>query len=133
MNTMVYTHGFYLAIGMAATIGVVWKLQHGGWPFLVRWFAGNQPLAESWSHLLAVGMYLLHAGCLLLALQLGTAATNETEAIELLATKLGLVLLALAVTHFLHVKAYWSLYRFAPKPAPAIVEAEMVPEPAARA
>ena len=129
MNAMIYTHGFYLAIGLAATIGVVWKLQRGGWPFLVRWCEGNQPLADAWSHLLAVGMYLLHVGCLLLALQLGTAATNETEAIELLATKLGLVLLALAVTHFLNVKAYWSLYRFAPKAAPAVVNAEVVEEP----
>jgi hypothetical protein len=131
MNTMVYTHGGYLLLGIAATIWVVRTLQRGGWPFLVRWCRGDQPLADSWSHLLAVGMYLLHVGCLLLALRLGAQATSQTEAIELLGTKLGLVLLALAVTHFLHVSAFWGLYRTGRRHQPTVVDAEIVPEAAA--
>jgi hypothetical protein len=49
----------------------------------------------------------------LLALRFGGVATTPTEAIELLSTKIGLVLLALAFTHLLHVKLYWRLYETA--------------------
>jgi hypothetical protein len=115
MNTMVYTHGIYAALGIAATIWVTWTLKRKGETFLARWLGGERPLAASWSHLLSVGVYLLHVGCLLLALRLGTAATNEVEAIELLGTKLGVVLLALAATHFIHVAAYWGLVRRLPQ------------------
>jgi len=115
MNTMVITHGWYLALGLAATVWVVWSLRRSGLAFLAEWCGGDTLLAASWSHLLAVGVYLLHVGCLLLALRFGGQATNQIEAIELLSTKIGLVLLALAVTHFLHIKAYWRMHQAAPK------------------
>lgn len=79
----------------------------------------------------AVGIYLLHVGCLLLAWRYGGQATTDIEAIELLATKIGVVLLALALTHFLHIKAYWQMYRLTPhKPiAPgAVIVPEVVAE-----
>lgn len=132
MNTMVITHGCYLLLGLAATIAVVWTLQRRGLTFLVRWCGGDEALAASWNHLLAVGSYLLHVGCLLLALRYGGQATSEVEAIELLSTKIGLVLLALAATHFLHLKAYWAMHRAAPKPLPTAVDAIIVAEAIAR-
>lgn len=130
MNTMVITHGGYLLLGIAATIWVVWTLRRRGLPFLVRWCGGDEQLAVSWNHLLAVGIYLIHIGCLLLALRYGGQASTEIEAVELLATKIGVVLLALAVTHFLHIKAYWQMYRHTPatkvRPAAAPIVAEIV-------
>jgi hypothetical protein len=45
-----------------------------------------------------------------------------------LATKIGLVLLALAVTHFAHIKIYWQMYRHAPPAKPAPVAAVIVPD-----
>ena len=125
MNTMVITHGFYILLGIAATIWVTWTLQRRGRPFLARHY-GDEALAGSWSHLLSVGVYLLHVGCLLLALRLGGSVQTQTEAVELLSTKIGCVLLALAVTHFLHIKAFWRMHeetaaaaprKFAPGPA----------------
>ena len=131
MNTMVITHGLYVLLGIAATVWVVWTLRRRGLPFLIERCGGDELLATSWNHLLAVGIYLLHIGCLLLALRYGGQAMNETEAVELLATKIGVVLLALALTHFLHIKAYWGMYRNAPdKTVP--IEAEIVPEIATR-
>jgi hypothetical protein len=132
MNTMVITHGYYILLGIAATVWVVWTLRRRGIPFLVPWCGGDEQLAASWTHLLAVGIYLLHVGCLLLALRYGGQATTETEAIELLATKIGVVLLALAVTHFVHIKAYWQMYRDAPPTKPAPIDAVVVPEIVAR-
>ena len=128
MNTMVITHGGYLVLGIAATIWVVWTLRQSGLPFLVRWCGGNEQLAASWNHLLAVGIYLLHIGCLLLALRYGGQATTEVAAIELLATKIGVVLLALAVTHFAHLKIYWQMYRYTPQLKPTAIPAVIVPE-----
>ena len=110
MNTMVITHGIYILLGIAATVWVTWTLQHRGRPFLARACDGDEGLAGSWSHLLSVGVYLLHVGCLLLALRLGGNVLTQTEAVELLSTKIGFVLLALAVTHFLHIKAFWRMH-----------------------
>jgi hypothetical protein len=119
MNTMVYTHAAYVALGIAATIWVTWTLSRRGLPFLERW-CGDASLAAAWSHLLSVGIYLLHVGCLLLALRLGSNAATQEEAIELVASKMGIVLLALSVTHFLHVKAFWSMLRAAPHEKPIV-------------
>ena len=126
MNTMVTLHGAYLAIGIAATVGVIWTLQRRGRPFIVRALGGDEPLANSWSHLVAVGMYLLHVGCLLLALRYGGAATDGVQAIELLSTKIGIVLMALAVTHFLHVKAFWDMRHPVKRAAAQAIDAEVV-------
>jgi len=126
MNTMVITHGAYLFIGIAATVWVIWTLQRRGRPFFVRSLGGDEALANSWSHLVAVGMYLLHVGCLLLALRIGTTATDGVAAIELLSTKIGVVLLALAVTHFLHVKAFWDMRHPVKRAAAPVIDAEVV-------
>lgn len=126
MNIMVITHGGYLLLGVAATVWVIWTLQLRGRPFLVRALGGDQPLADSWSHLLAVGMYLLHVGCLLLALRYGTGATTQIEAIELLSTKIGIVLMALAVTHFLHLKAFWDMRHPVKRTAATVIDAQVV-------
>src|SRR5258705_13105443 len=114
MNTMVLTHGWYLALGLAAIVWVAATLQRRGLAFLVRWWEGELPLVASWNHLLTVGVYLLHVGCLLLALPYGGQAVNQTEVIELVSTKIGVVLLCLAATLFLHLKAYWALHRALP-------------------
>lgn len=109
MNTMLITHGLYILLGIAATIWVTWTLARRGRPFIAR-ACGDEVLAGSWSHLLSVGVYLLHVGALLLALPIGSDILTQTEAVELLSTKIGFVLLALAVTHFLHIKAFWKMH-----------------------
>jgi hypothetical protein len=114
MNTMVLTHGWYLALGLAAIVWVAATLRRRGLTFLARRWEGELPLVASWNHLLTVGVYLLHVGCLLLALPYGGRASNPIEVIELVSTKIGVVLLCLAVTLFLHLKAYWTLHRGLP-------------------
>jgi hypothetical protein len=126
MNPMVITHGCYILMGVTATLCVVWTLQRRGQAFLIRWWQGDEALAASWNHLLAVGLYLMHVGALLLALRYGGQAVTQTEAIELLSTKIGFVLLALAVTLFLHVKAYWAIHRHLPRAKPLAIDAEVI-------
>jgi hypothetical protein len=127
MNLMVITHGCYLVIGIATTLAVISTLERRGQHFVIRWWNDDHLLAASWNHLLTVGLYLLHIGALLLALRYGGQALTQTDAIELLSTKIGFVLLALAVTLFLHVKAYWVIHRALPAANAAVIDAEMAP------
>lgn len=126
MNTMVLTHGWYLALGLLAIVWVAATLQRRGLAFLARWWSDDLPLVDSWNHLLTVGVYLLHVGCLLLALPYGGQATNQTEVIELVSTKIGVVLLCLAATLFLHLKAYWALHRSLAAATCTVIEAQAV-------
>ena len=74
--------------------------------FLTKGCKGNDELAGSLSHLLSVGFYLLHIGCILLTLKMGGYAIDLVEAIELLSTKTGMVLVVLAISHFAHIALY---------------------------
>lgn len=96
----------YLLVCIPITVWVARKLSSNGRVFLARGCKGNEELAGSISHLLSVGFYLLHIGLILLALQLGGHATNTIDTIELLSTKIGAVLLVLAVSNFAHLMLY---------------------------
>src|ERR1700693_4255979 len=91
----VWTYLAYLAISVALTIWVARTLHKNGRIFLVDSFLGNEPLADSVNHLLAVGVYLVNAGYVALALKYGEKPVNLAQAIETLSTKVGLVLLVL--------------------------------------
>jgi hypothetical protein len=105
-NVMPTTHLGYLAIGIALTIWVARTLRIHGHVFLAKGCKGNDELAHSLSHLLSVGFYLLHIGCVLLTLRLGGYAIDLVGAIELLSTKIGFVLVVLAISHFAHIALY---------------------------
>ena len=68
---MPLTHIIYLAVGTAVIIWVAHTLRTHGRVFLARGCKGNDELASSLSHLLTTGFYLMHIGCLLLALRYG--------------------------------------------------------------
>jgi len=100
------THLCYVAIGIAITIWVARTLRLHGRVFLSKGCKGNEELAMSLSHLLSVGFYLLHIGVVLLMLKLGSHATDVTAAIETLSTKVGVVLILLAMSHFFHIALF---------------------------
>src|ERR1041385_8765714 len=89
------TYLVYLAISVAMTIWVAKTLHKNGRIFLVDSFLGNEPLADSVNHLLVVGFYLVNIGFVTLALKYGDKATNMETALEILSTKVGLVLVVL--------------------------------------
>jgi len=98
------TYLIYLLISLAITIWVAHTLSTNGYLFLVDGFNGNEALARSVNHLLVVGFYLINMGYVALALRFGAKPTNFPEAIEVLSTKIGLVLLVLGVMHFFNIK-----------------------------
>src|SRR5437660_5523443 len=93
----------YLFISVALTIWVARTLHKNGRIFLVDSFLGNQPLADSVNHLLVVGFYLINIGFVTLALKYGDKATNAQTALEILSSKIGLVLVVLGLMHFINL------------------------------
>lgn len=106
MNWIVSTYLAYLAISVALTVWVARTLHKNGRIFLVDSFLGNEQIADSVNHLLVVGFYLINIGYVTLALKYGVAVTTGQEALEVLSTKVGLVLLVLGFMHFFNLLVF---------------------------
>ena len=118
-----WTYIAYLLISVALTIWVARTLHKNGRIFLVGSLLGNEPLADSVNHLLVVGFYLINIGFVTLALKYGDKATDARTALEILSTKVGLVLVVLGVMHFFNLFIFSKMRRRAtlhrPPPIPA--------------
>ncbi|MEY2429280.1 MAG: hypothetical protein QOJ40_2165 [Verrucomicrobiota bacterium] len=110
-NATVFTYLVYLAISVALTVWVAKTLHKNGRIFLVDSFLGNEPLADSVNHLLVVGFYLMNVGFVSLALKYGDKATDAQTALEILSSKVGLVLVVLALMHFFNLYVFSRLRR----------------------
>lgn len=106
MNWIIVTYLVYLAISIALTVWVARTLHKNGHIFLVDSFLGNEKLADSVNHLLVVGFYLINVGFVTLALKYGVAAATAQECLEVLSTKVGLVLLVLGFMHFFNLYVF---------------------------
>ena len=111
MNWIVTTYLTYLAISVALTVWVARTLHQNGRIFLVDSFLGNEKLADSVNHLLVVGFYLINVGYVTLALKYGVTATTLQEGLEILSTKVGLVLLVLGFMHFFNLFVFTRMRR----------------------
>lgn len=119
----VWTYLAYLGISVALTVWVARTLHKNGRIFLVDSFLGNEPLADSVNHLLVVGFYLVNIGFVTLALKYGDKATDAQTGVEILSSKVGLVLVVLGVMHFFNLFVFTKLRRrathhAAPPPIP---------------
>src|SRR5881396_1572880 len=105
----VWTYVAYLLISVALTVWVARTLHKNGRIFLVDSFLGNEPLADSVNHLLVVGFYLINIGYVTLALKYGDKATDAQTALEILSSKVGLVLVVLGGMHFMNLAVFSKL------------------------
>jgi hypothetical protein len=103
MTPIVWTYLGYLAISVVLTVWVARTLHKNGRIFLVDAFGRNEPLADSVNHLLVVGFYLINLGYVGLALKEASAPENLRGVLELLSTKLGIVMLVLGAMHFFNL------------------------------
>ncbi len=108
---VVGAYAAYLFLSISLTIWVARTLVKNGRVFLVDSFLGNEMLADSVNHLLAVGFYLVNIGYIALALKYGERPIDLAQAIESLSTKVGLVLLVLGAMHFLNLYVFAKLRR----------------------
>jgi hypothetical protein len=120
----------YLFITLAVTIWVARTLHRNGRIFLVDAFRGNEPLADSVNHLLVVGFYLVNIGYVSLALQVGARPANLTQAIEVLSSKIGFVLLVLGAMHFINLRIFSNMRRRATEsPRPPLAPQQRITPP----
>lgn len=98
----------YAACALALTGWLAHTLFRNGAVFLSDVFADQPELAKAVNRLLVTGFYLLNLGYAFVLLQADEAG-DRTEAIEVLAAKLGLLLISLAIVHFLNMIVFWKL------------------------
>lgn len=110
-NVTVTMYLVYLLISVLLTVWVAKTLHKNGRIFLVDSFLGNAPLADSINHLLVVGFYLVNIGFVTLALRYGGKASDAQTALEILSTKIGLVLVVLGFMHFSNMFVFSKMRR----------------------
>jgi hypothetical protein len=101
----------YLTLSVTLTVWVAKTLHKNGRIFLVDAFNQNQPLADSINHLLVVGFYLINIGYISLALTTTNKPTDLESVLEVLSTKVGIVLLVLGGMHFFNLLVFSKMRR----------------------
>jgi hypothetical protein len=122
----------YLFISVAMTIWVARTLYKHGRVFLVDAFAGNEKLADGVNHLLVVGFYLINIGYVSLALSSGVRPVSWPAVVEVLSSKVGVVLLVLGGMHFFNLFVFSRMRKrglFRTEPPPVLPTEYLAPEP----
>jgi hypothetical protein len=125
---VIWTYLLYLAVSVALTVWVAKTLHKNGRIFLVDSFLGNEGLADSVNHLLVVGFYLVNIGFVTLALKYGDKAVDPQTGLEILSSKVGLVLVVLGIMHFFNLFVFSKMRRRAHKPVPPPLPPMMHPK-----
>lgn len=103
----------YVVYG-AVSVGLTWWLArtlfHHGEVFLTDVFEERPELATAINRLLVVGFYMLNLGYAFLILRANEAA-SALSAVELLISKLGILLVSLGVIHFVNMLLFWRIRR----------------------
>ncbi len=100
----------YASASIGLTIWLARTLFKNGSVFLRDVFAENPELADAVNRLLVVGFYLLNLGYACLLLRAAPALT-AVAAIEVLAEKLGYLLLSLGAMHFMNMFLFHRIRR----------------------
>jgi uncharacterized membrane protein HdeD (DUF308 family) len=112
---IIWSYAVYLTLSLALTVWVGRTLHRNGRIFLIDAFHGKETMADSVNHLLLVGFTLINVGYVTLALKYGQKPTNLQQAIEVLSTKIGVVLVILGILHFLNLAIFTRMRRAAVK------------------
>jgi len=110
---IIAAYGLYLALSIALTIWVARTLFHNGRVFLLDVFQANEQLADSVNHLLVVGFYLVNLGYVSLMMKTSDSIVGARAGMEMLADKMGLVLLVLGGMHFFNLFLFTKIRRSA--------------------
>ena len=107
-NTILWVYGVYVLISILVTVWVARTLYKNGRIFLIDAFHSVE-LADSVNHLLVVGFYLINLGYITIALKIGLKPTDSVEALEILSSKIGFVILLLGAMHFFNLYLFGRL------------------------
>ena len=116
MTTMVWVYLGYLTVCVVVAMLVARTLRIHGPTFMSGENKSASPLIKAKTHLIVVGFNLITLGLISYALRFGGTAADATTAIELLSTKIGGMVLAIGLMHFLMIAVFASARP--PEPAP---------------
>jgi hypothetical protein len=105
-NIIVVHYAVYMLISAVLIVWVGKTLFKNGRVFLIDSFNHNEPMVDSVNHLIIVGFYLINFGIVALFLKVGIKPHSIVDSIELMSTKIGIVLLLLVAMHFLNVFSF---------------------------
>jgi hypothetical protein len=101
-------YAVYAVIAVALTALLARTLFRNGTAFLHDVFEDRPGLADAVNRLLVVGFYMLNLGYALYLLR-ATKALGAFDAVQFLVNRLALLLVSLAVIHFVNVAVFWKI------------------------
>jgi hypothetical protein len=107
---LIVVYAAYAIISVSLTVWIARTLFKNGAVFLEEVFADQPRMAEAVNRLLVVGFYLLNLGYASLLLKSG-GADGPVQAVEVLSSKLGLLLLSLGGMHFVNLFLFHRIRR----------------------
>src|SRR5687767_2411995 len=117
-NSILLVYLPYAAIAIALTIWLARTLSRHGEVFLETVFPDRHDLAHAVNQLLVIGFYLVNLGWALLLLKTEhPMQMNGADAVEILATKLGTLLLLLGVAHMINLLVFHKIRQAGAAPA----------------
>lgn len=107
---LLWSYLVYVLVAIGLTVWLATTLFRNGALFLEDVFGDNPAMAKAVNHLLVVGFYMLNLGWAFLILRADRPA-DAVEAVETLATKLGLLLVTLGIIHFTNLWVFQRIRR----------------------
>jgi hypothetical protein len=98
----------YAAVAVGLTAWLAKTLSRNGALFLQDVFHDRPGLAEAVNRLLVVGFYMLNLGWALYVLR-ASRGLDAFEAIQFFVNRVAVLLLALAILHFINVFVFWRI------------------------
>jgi hypothetical protein len=109
--SIVVTYLAYLLVSVGLTVVVGQVLSRSGRLFLVDALGGSDSAARGISNLIVVSFYLISLGFVALTMRTSGDSVTASQAIQLLATKIGEVLLVLAALYLAGIVSLTRLRR----------------------
>ncbi len=100
----------YVVVAVGLTVWLANTLFRNGAIFLFDVFADQPATANAVNHLLVVGFYMLNLGWAFLIIR-SDQPENAAHAVEILATKLGMLLFSLGLIHFANLFVFSRIRR----------------------
>ena len=126
---LVPVYATYAVVSVGLTVYLARTLSRNGAVFLDDVFKDNPKLAEAVNKLLVVGFYLVNLGYAALIMK-SDAAETSVAAVEVLAWKLGALLMSLAFMHFVNLFVFYRIRRrsrLAQLPPPVAPQMQLQP------
>lgn len=100
---MIAVYVVYLAVSLLVTVLLGRTLHRHGRCFVISCLNGDVQAADAVNNLLLAGFYLVNIAFVALVLRSDIDVVTCRQSVDLLSTKLGIVMLTLGVLHFLNL------------------------------